>query len=96
MSGGLRSHVCVDPCPNSYVSWMYQLRTPSEVICTGWCLPIFSVTSNTAFYRPTRINPTVDLMSPVLPGFRAAAPTSSRLKRNVEQSAECAHQGALP
>ena len=27
MSDGLRSHVCVDSCPNSYVSWMYQLRT---------------------------------------------------------------------
>ena len=58
MSGGLRSHVCVDSCPDRYVSWMYQLRTPSAVICRGWCLPIFracGAPSKTAFYVPTRV-----------------------------------------
>ena len=43
MLDGLRSHVCVDSCPNGYVPLLYEVSTPCEVIWRGWCHPIFSV-----------------------------------------------------
>ena len=57
MLGGLRSRVCGRTRPYSYVTLLYTLRTPSEVICRGscHCNILNGATSKTAICTPTRV-----------------------------------------
>jgi hypothetical protein len=54
MLDGLRSHVCVQSCATGYVSWMYELSTPSEVICLD--VVVSSPNIQTGAASRTRVN----------------------------------------